>query len=93
MRRAYLASISRTTPTRNKDVELWTYERILSWVDGAIDQALEKEDRSAGAMTFWTQWEANLHHFPPSIRKKFVQTMDDKLTAKGFPSLRDLLDF
>ena len=93
VRRAYLASISGTTPTRNKDVELWTYERILSWVDGAIDQALEKEDRSAGAMTFWTQWEANIHHFPPSIRKKFVQIMDDKLTAKGFPSLRDLLDF
>ena len=93
VRLALMASISSMSSTHDdKHVEQWTYEHILSWVRDAVDRSLEAEDRTSGAMSFWRDWEAIDHHLAPSMRNNFVQAMDDRMNAKGFPSLRELIE-
>ena len=85
------SSSSSSASCEEDDVDIWPYERILKWVADTIDAIAGESDRTKGANMFWKEWQATAKHIPASARRKFVGAMDEILHAKGFPSLRELV--
>ena len=58
----------------------------------AIAAATEPDDRLSGAKAVWREWVQAEEHIPFELRQQIATIMDNKLHARGFPSLQQLLD-
>jgi hypothetical protein len=88
---ASTCSNSSSLPSRISFSGTWTPEQINSWVDNALDLALQAETREEGARAFWREWAKADKHLPQDIRTKLVQFFDSKLHSRDFPCLRELV--
>lgn len=86
VRKAFCASISSLSPDivrRATPAEPWSKERVLDWLSGAIDRALEKNEPHSGAMSFWLEWEGADAHLPLDMRSGIVNLIDQTLSSRG----------
>jgi len=70
---------------------LWTGEEILQWIDQTLDKATQAPDKTGSATTIWVEWDLAQKFVPLGLRKRIVNTIDSKMQAKGYPSLRELV--
>ena len=92
--RAFVASTDGNKTARRPpsgDAAEWTVKQIDTWLGRTLDLALKAPSRDERAKVVWRKWAEVEEHIPEHVRTGFVQFLDGKLHAKGFPSLRQLV--
>ena len=69
----------------------WTDQDILDAVDAAVCKAMAATGAEHQAVAFWTEWSIMEPHVPMSRRKAMICSLDQKLSSKGLPTLRELM--
>merc|ERR1712129_162982 len=91
VRRAFMTSICSSHRNTSADIEPWTYEEILAWIESAIKHVRLAELPSLGVKAFWKEWETIEQRVPASIRTNIVKGIDAQLSSLGYPSLREMV--
>lgn len=94
VRRAFMTSIASTTQATSLNTEegqLWSFEKILAWINSAMETTLDADDRPRGVNICWKEWSSIEKNVPSNMKTKTVQTIDAKLHSHGFPSLREFI--
>ena len=93
IRRAFMTSTCsvKHRPPGSDQSDLWTYEQILEWIANSIDLALKDDNRYHGARCLWREWSVIECHVPRQVQTRIVQSIDTKISAIGFPTLRELV--
>ena len=88
------AKVFHTRCCQDKQVDQtwgWSDQRILAAIDAALETAGKICDEDRQAVVFWIEWATMEPHVPISRRKSIICFLDRRLSAKGLPTLRQLV--